>query len=171
MLPKRNQIKGYLFLLPVLIFVCFFLIYPFILTIRISFFSTPFGFGKMEFNGLGNYHSLFKDEEFRIGLKNSLVWTLGSVALQISIPLLIAVLLNREFRGGLLTKSVMLIPWLTPLVGIAMMTKWILEPQLGWANRILFKIGLINQAGGSYLLGRSCYSRLCKPFPPPHTML
>lgn len=144
-MAKKTQIRGYLFLLPVSVFVAFFLIYPFLTAVRTSLYSTPFGFGDMEFSGLGNFFSLFQDEEFITSLKNSFVWTLGSVALQLSIPLGLAMLLNREFRGGMVAKSVMLIPWITPLVGIAMMTKWILEPQLGFANKILLQIGLIKQ--------------------------
>lgn len=132
-------------MLPVSLFVGFFLIYPFLITIRTSLYFTAFGFGEMEFCGLGNFFSLFQDEVFITGLKNSFVWTLGSVALQLTIPLGLAMLLNREFRGGMVAKSVMLIPWITPLVGIAMMTKWILEPQLGFANKILLQIGLIKQ--------------------------
>lgn len=144
-MAKKTQIKGYLFLLPVSFFVAFFLIYPFLIAIRTSLYFTAFGFGEMEFCGLENFFSLFQDEEFITGLKNSFVWTLGSVALQLSIPLGLAMLLNREFRGGMVAKSIMLIPWITPLVGIAMMTKWTLEPQLGFANKILLQIGLIKQ--------------------------
>lgn len=132
-------------MLPVSFFVAFFLIYPFLIAIRTSLYFTAFGFGEMEFCGLENFFSLFQDEEFITGLKNSFVWTLGSVALQLSIPLGLAMLLNREFRGGMVAKSIMLIPWITPLVGIAMMTKWTLEPQLGFANKILLQIGLIKQ--------------------------
>ena len=144
-MAKKTQIRGYLFLLPVSFFVAFFLIYPFLIAIRTSLYFTAFGFGEMEFCGLENFFSLFQDEEFITGLKNSFVWTLGSVALQLSIPLGLAMLLNREFRGGMVAKSIMLIPWITPLVGIAMMTKWTLEPQLGFANKILLQIGLIKQ--------------------------
>lgn len=100
----------------------------------------------MEYSGLKNFFSLFEDEVFRISLKNSLIWTIGSLALQLTIPLGLALLLNKEFKGGALVKTVILIPWITPVVGVAMMTRWILEPQLGLANRILLKIGLVHQS-------------------------
>jgi len=141
----RNQLRGYLFLLPILILLSIFLIFPFINVIRLSFYSTKFGFGKMNFTGFNNYFSLFKDSVFRISIKNSLYWTLGSTFLQLIIPLVIALLLNRKFFGATFVRSVILIPWITPVVGITMLTRWILEPQLGILNRILINIGLINE--------------------------
>ena len=144
-MKRKNQIFGFLLLLPLLLLIGIFLVYPFISVIRISFYTTQFGFGKMEYSGLKNFFSLFKDEVFRISLKNSFIWTIGSLALQLIIPLGLALLLNKEFKGDALVKTVILIPWITPVVGVAMMTRWILEPQLGLANKILLKIGLIHQ--------------------------
>ncbi len=99
----------------------------------------------MEFSGIQNYISLFKDEVFRIGVRNSFIWTIGSLILQLSIPLGLALLLNKKFRGGNIVRSVILIPWITPVVGVAMMARWILEPQLGIANKILVGSGLFQK--------------------------
>lgn len=141
-MQKKNSIKGLLFLSPILLLIIIFLIYPFIRVIHISFFTTRFGFGKMEFSGIKNYVSIFKDEVFRIGVRNSLIWTVGCLILQLSIPLGLALLLNKKFRGGNIVRSIILIPWIAPVVGVAMMTRWILEPQLGLANKILVGSGL-----------------------------
>jgi len=144
LIKKKNSIKGYLFLSPILILITIFLIYPFIRVIHVSLFATRFGFGKMEFSGIQNYISLFKDEVFQTSVLNSMIWTVGCLILQLSIPLGIALLLNKKFRGGNIVRSIILIPWITPVVGVAMMTRWILEPQLGLANKILFGTGLIS---------------------------
>ena len=113
--------------------------------IKVSFFSAKFGFGEMSYAGLKNYISLFQDEVFLKSIYNSVIWTIGNVLLQLSIPLGIALLLNRKFKGATLSKTLILIPWITPVVGIAMITKWMLEPQLGIANRILFSLGWIDK--------------------------
>jgi multiple sugar transport system permease protein len=139
---KKSSVKGYIFLLPILLLILVFLVYPFIKVIHTSFFTTRFGFGRMDFSGFKNYVSLFKDEVFRIGIYNSLIWTVGCLILQLSIPLGLALLLNKKFRGGNIVRSVILIPWITPVAGVAMMTRWILEPQLGLANKILVGSGL-----------------------------
>lgn len=61
------------------------------------------------------------------------------------IPMALALLLNREFRGKSIALGAMLIPWLTPVVGFAMMSKWLLEPEMGVVNIFLKNIGLINK--------------------------
>jgi multiple sugar transport system permease protein len=144
-MQKKNQLKGYLFLSPIIILIAIFLIYPFVNVIRISFFKTQFGFGEMEFSGIKNFILLFKDEVFRISIRNSLIWTVGSLILQLSIPLGLALLLNKKFRGVTFVRAIILIPWIAPVVGVAMMTRWILEPQLGLANKILMGTGLIHE--------------------------
>jgi len=144
-MKTKKQYVGYLFLSPILILIILFLIYPFINVIRISFYSTRFGFGDMEFCGFKNFVTIFQDEVFRESIKNSFYWTIGSLLLQLSIPLGLALLLNKRFRGVALFRSMILIPWITPVVGIAMMTRWILEPQLGLANKILLGIGLLRE--------------------------
>jgi len=145
MLKHKRSVRGYLFLSPILLLIIIFLIYPFIRVIYISFFTTKFGFGKMEFTGFQNYASLFKDEVFQIGIRNSMIWTIGCLILQLIIPLGLAMMLDKKFRGGNIVRSVILIPWITPVVGVAMMVRWILEPQLGLANRLLVGSGLIQQ--------------------------
>ena len=145
MIQKKNSINGYLFLSPILILITIFLIYPFMRVIHVSFFATRFGFGKMEFSGIQNYISLFKDEVFQTSVLNSMIWTVGCLILQLSIPLGLALLLNKKFRGGNIVRSIILIPWIAPVVGVAMMTRWILEPQLGIANKIFVGIGLIHK--------------------------
>jgi len=144
-MQKKNQLKGYLFLSPIIILIAIFLIYPFVNVIRISFFKTQFGFGEMEFSGIKNFILLFKDEVFRISIRNSMIWTVGSLILQLSIPLGLALLLNKKFRGVTFVRAIILIPWIAPVVGVAMMTRWILEPQLGLVNKILMGTGLIRE--------------------------
>ncbi|MBA7481290.1 Lactose transport system permease protein LacF [subsurface metagenome] len=141
----KNNIFGYLYLSPVLVLIIVFLIYPFLNVIKVSFFSAKFGFGEMSYAGLKNYISLFQDEVFLKSIYNSVIWTIGNVLLQLSIPLGIALLLNRKFKGATLIKTLIIIPWIAPVVGIAMITKWTLEPQLGIANRILLSLGWIDK--------------------------
>ncbi len=140
----KDNVYGYLCLFPILFLIAIFLIYPFIDAIKISFFSAKLGFGKMSYVGFKNYASLLEDEVFLKSIYNSLIWAVGNLLIQLSIPLAIALLLNRRFRGDALIKTLILTPWITPVVGVAMITKWMLEPQLGIVNKILVNIGLIN---------------------------
>ena len=140
---KNNQKIGYLFLLPIFILVCIFLLYPFLKGFSLSFFETKYGFGEMRFAGLKNYKTIFQDEHFFIALRNSMIWVVGVIVLNTIVPLFIAILLNREFLGKGIAMGLLLIPWLTPVVGAAMLSKWLLEPEIGVINGILHSLGMI----------------------------
>lgn len=140
---KKKSFQGYLFLLPVIILASVFLFYPFLRGAVISFFKTKYGFGEMNFCWFDNYAKILNNEHFGISLKNSLVWVVVCTALNMIVPTLIALLLNRNFRGKQVAVGAILIPWLTPVVGFAMMNKWLLEPTLGPINTFLKDIGLV----------------------------
>ncbi len=140
---KKNEVKGYLFLIPVLLLVAVFLFYPFLRGAYISFFKTKYGYGDMQFYGLNNYIKVLQDQFFGTALKNSLIWVVVCTALNMIIPTAIALLMNHEFRGKQVATAAILIPWLTPVVGLAMMFKWILEPEVGVLNTFLQNAGLV----------------------------
>lgn len=142
---KTKGLVGYLYLLPVLILVVVFLVYPFLNVIKVSFSSAKFAFGEANYVGFKNYMSLFRDKVFLRSIYNSLIWMIGNVFLQLSIPIGVALLLNRKFFGDAIVKTLILIPWITPVVGVAMIAKWMLEPQLGVINKILVGLGLASQ--------------------------
>ncbi|MBS6644518.1 MAG: sugar ABC transporter permease [Clostridiaceae bacterium] len=152
MKKNKNQWMGYICLLPLALLLCLFLFYPFLNGFYLSFFSTKYGFGDLKFSGLQNYISLIKLEKMKIALVNSLIWVFASVLLNSFIPLLLAVALNRNFRGKTFVIAALLIPWVTPVVGFAMMNKWLLEPDVGVIGGILKKAGLLVQ--GINFLGR-----------------
>ena len=142
-MKSTNQKIGYLFLLPLAAVVGIFLLYPFLNGFVLSFFSTKYGFGEMEFAGFKNYITILQDDLFFRALKNSLIWVLIGLLLNTIVPLLLALLFNRNFKGKSFAVAAMLIPWVTPVVGFAMMNKWLLEPELGVVNTILKNLGLI----------------------------
>lgn len=138
----RQQNIGYVFLLPILLLILCVFVYPFISVFVLSFYSTKFGFGRMDFAGLKNYLTLFREPLFWTSVRNSFVWTVMSLAIQLTVPLIFALLLNQRFRGRTLVRSLMLIPWVTPTVVVAIMGRWMLEPTVGIVNRILIRLGL-----------------------------
>ena len=143
-MKKINQKIGYLFLAPLALIVIVFLLYPFIKGFILSFFETKYGFGNMQFVAFENYFSVIKDKSFLLAIKNSLIWVLAGLVLNTVFPMLIAILINRNFIGKQLTMGIMLISWMTPVVGFSMMWKWLLEPQLGIVNEFLKYTGVID---------------------------
>jgi len=139
----KKQLTGLLYLAPVLILIIAFFLYPSISIIKTSFYQTRYGIN-FTFVGLKNYRILFGDEVFHASLINSLIWTVTGLILQLTIPTGTALLLNQRFFGNTAARAAMLVPWITPSVIIAIMARWILEPELGMLNDVLLKIGLIH---------------------------
>jgi multiple sugar transport system permease protein len=89
------------------------------------------------FVGLENYTNLLGGPVFWPTLGRSLLWTGASVVLQIVIGLLFALLLNRRFRGRGLLRGLFLLPWVTPVVVVALIWKWMLNDLYGVINGFL----------------------------------
>lgn len=89
------------------------------------------------FIGLENYSDLLGDAVFWQTLGRSLLWTGASVVLQITLGLFFALLLNRRFRGRSLLRGLFLLPWVTPVVVVALIWKWMLNDLYGVVNRVL----------------------------------
>ncbi len=133
---KRGHLP-YILIVPVLVLVGFIYIYP---VGRSIFDSFNFGLPGI---GLGNYAALFNDSFFWISLKNSAIWTVGNMVVQIVVATLIALLLNRAFRGRGVSQTLILAPWIIPAVAGAVIWIWLLNPTVGVINSWLLDLGII----------------------------
>lgn len=131
-----------LFILPAAIPLGLFWVYPMIKSIFISF--TDWDYITSDYNivGLANYKELFSDEAFLSSLKNTFVFTVGTLVPTIVLGLAIAVVLRRKIKGSALYKAVIFSPWITPTVAISIVWSWILEPEYGFANYVLALLNL-----------------------------
>ena len=68
-----------------------------------------------------------------------------AVFLEITLGLVVALMLNRPFRGRTAVRLLALLPWAVPSVVNGIMWKWILNPSYGALNGLLFQLGLIDQ--------------------------
>lgn len=87
-----------------------------------------------DFVGLANYASILTDPEFWNSLRVTTIYTLGTVVGTLALGLLVATLLNRSFRGRAFLRTIMIIPWAMPLVPVALVWQWMLDPQYGIAR-------------------------------------
>ncbi|HSX81110.1 MAG TPA: sugar ABC transporter permease, partial [Candidatus Saccharimonadia bacterium] len=83
------------------------------------------------FVGLGNYLHAFRQPAFWYAIHRTLYFTLLSVALQLALGLLFAVLLNERFRGNLGARLAMIFPWALLTVSNGVLWAWILNPTYG----------------------------------------
>lgn len=137
----NSSATGILFVVPVLLLVISLYGFPIFDLVRTSFFETQRG--ESLFVGFANYQQIINMPLFHQAVVNSLVWTGFSLLIQLTLPLVLAMLLNQRFRGNTLARVLMLVPWLTPVVVVAIMARWILEPNVGFLNQLLRGSGLI----------------------------
>ncbi len=134
-----------LMILPAVILIGAFAIYPVLQGFAASFFRIESATLAMTFTGLSNYKDLFGDSLFWESLGRTLVWTAATILVQISVGLGISLLLHQELRGRNLARGLVLFPYLIPAVVIAVTWRFILDPTLGVFNRTMLEWGLIDR--------------------------
>lgn len=132
----------WLFVIPALIPLIVFWIYPILRSIYISFTDWDYMSPTYQFVFLDNFKALFKDQRFYDALWNTVVFTLGTLIPTIVLGLLLALLLQKSFKGSGLIKFILFSPWITPTVAVSIVWTWIYEPNNGIANAILKFFGL-----------------------------
>ena len=131
-----------IFILPALIPLWVFWIYPIFRTVWISFTDWDYMTPEYNFVFFKNYISLFKDTRFYDALFNTLIFTIGTLFPTIIIGLGLAVFLQTPFRGNGIIKFIIFSPWITPTVAISIVWTWIFQPNDGLANLVLSWFGL-----------------------------
>src|ERR671927_21604 len=117
--------------------------YPIAYSVYLSFHKATIN-SAGNFVGLQNYVVMFRNSEFIDGLKNTVVFTAASVALEFVIGLAIAVAINRAFRGRGLVRAAVLVPWAFPTVISAVMWRLMLQDQVGIIDYAANALGVIS---------------------------
>lgn len=133
----KNAVRVLIFILPALIPLGIFWLFPMAEAIFMSFTDWDYMSSTYNIVGLDNYKSIFSDSMFYGALKNTVVFTLGTLVPTIAGGLFTAVLLKEKLAGSSIYKAVIFSPWVTPTVVISIVWSWIFEPQYGLANFIL----------------------------------
>jgi multiple sugar transport system permease protein len=143
-MKRRTDLFPYSLVTPALAVTILIIFFPIIQTATMSLFNYVIWKPKdNRFIGLGNYLQALKDEVFWISLKNTLIWIVGVISLQLLLGFATALLLNRDFKWRGLARSLILIPWVTPSVITALMWRWMYDGNNGVINDLLVRIGLL----------------------------
>jgi raffinose/stachyose/melibiose transport system permease protein len=137
-----RKLTPYFFVLPALSLYCGFVIYPMLDSLVISFTDWDGLADQSNFVGFENYRKIFEDPIASLALRNNLIWTVVMLAVPTVLGLLLALGLNRNFRGKTLFRSFFYAPAILPLVGVAGIWAWMLDPNVGLINTSLHKLGL-----------------------------
>jgi multiple sugar transport system permease protein len=128
-LRAAERRSAFAFISPAIIGLSVFTVLPTGLAIVMSLFDWPI-FGDREFAGLANYTRLLTDTpDFWPALRNSIVFTLLYVPLNLVVALSLALLLGPRLRGRAIFRVLFFIPVVTPMVANVLMWKLVLQPQ------------------------------------------
>lgn len=131
-----EDLSGKLFLLPALIGTLIFIVIPVFFSFYLSFCSWDL-LSPMKFKGLENYKELLTSPSFALIIKNTFVFALSTAVIAITIPLVLAAVLNSKIRGTEFFKTAYFLPFITPMIVVAIAWEWIFDPNNGLLNYIL----------------------------------
>jgi multiple sugar transport system permease protein len=134
----RQQRQMWLLLIPSLLPVVIFSVYPLLNGIWLGFTDAKAGFQvQPHFNGFDNYTKLLKDDLFWSSFRIGLIWAFSVTAIQFVLALGLALLLNAGLRFQWLARPLALVPWAMPSVIVAILWKLIYQPDAGILNAFL----------------------------------
>jgi multiple sugar transport system permease protein len=126
----RDYTIAWFFLLPLIIVLLGLIAYPFVSAILLSLQHKVVG-GEATWVGLGNYRDLLFSEQyseiFRTSVRVSFVFVVVSIALKFVLGMAMALLLNEAFRGRMLMRALLFLPWAMPSLIVALAWRWIYE--------------------------------------------
>ncbi len=144
-ISAREKVRlrnGLLLASPWIIGLIVFYIYPIAASFYYSFTEyktlTP-----AEWIGLRNYITLIREDPlFRLSLYNTLYYVVLEVPLSILVGICFALALNTKVIGAPIYRTIYFLPTLVPSVAAAVLWMWILNPQYGLINSMLYKLGI-----------------------------
>lgn len=95
--------------------------------------------------GLAQYARLWQDGRWFTALRNTSVFTASSVALEMTLGVLVALLLHRRFPGRGAARAIAMLPWALPTAVMALAWAWIFNDSFGVANDLLRRLGLADR--------------------------
>jgi len=144
--PRRAlRLKGYLLVLPAVIYVLALLGFPLVLGLWYSLTdATVVRDGR--FIGLKNFADALRDPTFRLAIRNTLIIATVATAAKITLSVALAFLLLGAFRGRSVLRTLFVLPWTIPVALSTIAWKWMFHSQFSVINWILLKVGLIDQS-------------------------
>lgn len=142
----REEIAGYLFILPWLIGFLVFTAGAMAYSLYLSFFDADF-LTEFTFVGLANYARMFfEDELWPKAIRNTVYFAFVSVPLLTILALLIALLLNQKVIGLSIFRTIYYLPSVVQGVAVAILWVWLFHPEFGPINGLLELFGLSGPA-------------------------
>jgi multiple sugar transport system permease protein len=146
----RHRAIEVLFMVPAVAYLVVFFGYPVVKNVVMGFqhyTSATFFTGIAPWVGFENYSQVIHSAVFSKTVLNTVLFTAGSIAGQFSIGLALALYFQRRFPLSGVLRSLLLLPWLIPLIVSSAIWRWILDEDNGALNRLLTGLPLVGHPG------------------------
>ncbi|EWH02838.1 carbohydrate ABC transporter permease [Halomonas sp. BC04] len=152
---RRQRVRAaWLFLAPMLIVLVLVAGWPLLRTFYFSFTDASLSdLSNILFIGMENYlvyeegrwYGVLADPIWWRSVWNTAYFSVVSVSLEVVFGIIVALVLNAEFKGRTLVRAAVLIPWAIPTIVSAQMWAWMLNDQFGIINHLLMLLGIIGE--------------------------
>lgn len=136
--------RAWLLMLPLLVVMISVIGWPLVDTIRLSFTDARLVGTEGSFVGLDNYVKMLSGANFQRTLVTTTWFAVVSVAAEMVLGVLAALLLNQQFYGRTMLRALMILPWALPTVVNATLWRLIYNPEYGALNAALTQAGLLD---------------------------
>ncbi|AWM28346.1 carbohydrate ABC transporter permease [Sinorhizobium fredii] len=136
--------RAWLLMLPLLVVMVSVIGWPLVDTVRLSFTDAKLVGTAGSFVGIDNYAKMLTGSNFQRALVTTTWFAVVSVAAEMVLGVLAALLLNQQFRGRAALRALMILPWALPTVVNATLWRLIYNPEYGALNAALTQLGLID---------------------------
>ena len=98
----------------------------------------------IKFVGLDNFTRMLTDDTFKISMKNTLYYAVGTVPVTMFLALMLALLMNSKIKGVVAFRAIIFFPYVASLVAVAVVWNALFHPDMGPVNSLLSMIGVQN---------------------------
>lgn len=155
---ERRVIVGYLFVLPLLLWLAATILYPLIAAVRLSVQDVGVIGTGGEFVGLANYRTILESSRFWDATARSLSWVIGNALAQIFLAFMAALVLKQQFPGVKVARTWIILSWIVPTVVVVVIWRWLLNASSGGiVNYLLVSSGLLEDPIGFFSTGNRAF--------------
>ncbi|MBR6891030.1 MAG: sugar ABC transporter permease [Clostridia bacterium] len=145
-IPIRHKWEPYLWLLPSLLLMSIFVVFPIGIVFKLSLSQISKSGVVGGWYGLENFRTAFRDPAFGTVMLNTAVWVVSVVGLSTLLGFITAMALNTKFFGRKVARSIVVFPWATSLVIQASVWNYIIKAEYGNLNNVLLNLGVLRSA-------------------------
>ena len=141
-----ERVLAYTILVPTIVLVLLFGHLPALSSLRLAFMRYNIKqLGRVGFVGFANFHHVLTDPVFHASLLKVAWFMLFGLVMVLGTALLFALVLNEDFKGRALVRTIVIVPWAIPPVVSGHMWKWIFNGEYGALNGLLLQLGIIDE--------------------------